>query len=260
MANGEPTSGEDVLAALQAARAAGASGLTIRELAEATGRDRKLLARVVEDLVELDLVDAQRPERTFALSWDLRTHVAQLVDRRLGIRGQDAVDRLAKQSQESAYLVVRQGTHSMTIAESMPDLGIRAASWLGRSRPVSRGDAGPVLLMDLADSQIKDLLGADPLPAVSGKKAPRTVTGLLKLVDEARRQGWCVLVDQTEANVSSVSAPVMGFERDLRGALVVVGPTSRISRRLSRLRTLVVDTAASLSRSLGGQPFEGIHR
>ena len=145
----------------------------------------------------------------------------------------------------------------MTIAEAMPDLGVRAASWLGRSRPISRGDAGPVLLMDLSTAQIQELLGAEALPAVTGKKAPRTVAGLTRLVDQARRQGWCVLTDQAEANVSSVSAPVMGFERDLRGALVVVGPSPRITQRVDELRRLVVDAAGSLSKSLGGQPFMG---
>jgi DNA-binding IclR family transcriptional regulator len=257
VADTDSSSGEDVLAALGAARINGVPGVTIKHLSQATGRDRKLVTRILEDLVNLHLVEAHKGHRTFALSWDLRTLAAQVVDRRLGVLGQETVDRLSKQTRESAYLVVRQGTHSMTIAEAMPDLGVRAASWLGRSRPISRGDAGPILLMDLSTLQIRELLGAEPLPPVTGRKAPRTVAGLIRLVDQARRQGWCVLTDQAEANVSSVSAPVMGFERDLRGALVVVGPSPRITQRVDELRRLVVDAAGFLSKSLGGQPFIG---
>ncbi len=251
------SSGEDILQALRLARLDGERGISGRDLAGRTMRDRKLIARVLADLADLGIIDVDEADQVCSLSWSLRILVAQVVDRRLGVLGQGAVDQLAKGTRESAYLVVRRGTHSITIAEAMPDLGVHATSWLGRSQPVSRGDAGPVLLMDLSDDDIHRMLGAGPLPKVTGRRAPRTVDGVIRLVQQAREAGSSILVDQVEQNVTSVSAPVMGFEGDLRGALVVVGPSPRIAPAIERIGDLVRGSAARLTRSLGGRPFTG---
>lgn len=229
--------------------------LTTARLAAVTGRDRGLVARVMDDLVELGLV-TRRPDRHHALSWGFYATAAQLVERRLVDRGQALLDDLASASGESAYLVRRQGTRSLTVAESMPVVSVRGISWLGRSQPVARGDAGPVLLMDLSRSELRTLLGSSALPPTTGPNAPRTIDDLEREIDRVLRRGVCVLDEQVEAGVGSVGAPVRDFRRRVLGAVVVVGPAPRIREHEAGLISSVTGVAASLSKLLGHVPAE----
>ena len=225
--------------------------LTSSRLAALTGRDRGLVARVVDDLVELGLVERDPSDRSLHLGWGLYTAVAQVVERRIITRGQPLLDQLALTCGESAYLVRRRGGQSVTLAEAMPHVSVRGVSWLGRSVPVVRGDAGPVLLLDLSSAELRSVLGPGPLPASTGARAPRTREAFEREVAVARSTGVCVLIEQTEAGVASVGAPVRDFRSRLAGAVVVVGPSDRIEPKIGSITAAVRAAAAQLSADLG---------
>lgn len=244
------TSGIDLLAAL--ARHDAASGpLTSARLAALTGRDRGLVARVVDDLCDLGFIERDPASRHLRLGWALYTSAAQVVERRLVSRGQPLLEQLAQEVGESAYLVRRQGAQSVTVAEAMPQVVVRGVSWLGRSFPVVNGDAGPVLLMDLDEGGLRALVGPGPLPVPAGTRAPRTLAALRRQIDETRRTGVCVRMDETEVGVGSVGAPVRDFRGRLAGAIVVQGPSARITSSMPAIAAAVRATASRLCADLG---------
>jgi DNA-binding IclR family transcriptional regulator len=245
------SSGLDLLAAMAAHDPAGGP-LTSARLAALTGRDRGLVARVVDDLVSLGLVERDPVDRHLHLGWGLYTAAAQVVERRVLTRGQRLLEQLALDCGESAYLVRRRGDQSVTIAEAMPHVSVRGVSWLGRSVPVVRGDAGPVLVMDCSSAELRDVLGSGPLPASTGTRAWRTLREFEREVTIARTEGVCVLVEQTEAGVASVGAPVRDFRDRLVAAVVVVGPSDRVEASSERLTAAVRAAAARLTVDLGG--------
>lgn len=244
--------GEDLLAALAAPESQRDGGLTASRLAAITGRDRGLTARVVEDLLALDLVERDTTTRRLRLGWGLYAAAARVVEGRLAGRGQPVLDRLARGSGESAYLVVRHGTQSVTLAEAVPDKAVQGVSWVGRSVPVVRGDAGPVLLSDLDPVAIRELIGPEPLPPAPGRRAPKTTAGVLRLVARARGDGYGVLDEHVEPAAASISAPVHDFRGRLAGAVVVVGPSSRVRNQEAAIRDAVLLGARQLTESLGG--------
>jgi DNA-binding IclR family transcriptional regulator len=244
------SSGLDLLVAM-ADHVPGDGPLTSSRLAALTGRDRGLVARVVDDLVELGLVERDPVDRSLHLGWGLYTAVAQVVERRIITRGQPLLDQLALACGESAYLVRRRGGQSVTLAEAMPHVSVRGVSWLGRSVPVTRGDAGPVLAMDLSSAELRDVLGPGPLPATSGARAPRTREAFEREIATARANGVCLLVEQTEAGVASVGAPVRDFRSRLAGAIVVVGPSDRVESKSAPIIAAVRAAASQLSIDLG---------
>ncbi|MEY4175030.1 MAG: hypothetical protein RI900_2195 [Actinomycetota bacterium] len=227
------------------------SALTPGRLAAITGRDRGLVNRVAADLLELGLVERGPDGRSLRLGWGLYASAVQLVDRRIVSRGQPILDRLALRTGESTYLVRRQASHSITAAEAMPHTSVRGISWLGRSLPVVRGDAGPVLLMDLSRAELRTLLGTGPLPASTGRNAPMTLAEFEREIEKVRATGSSVLLDQVEAGVSSVGAPVRDFRRRLVGAVVLVGPTARVEQSVETLVDAVRAAADELSAALG---------
>jgi DNA-binding IclR family transcriptional regulator len=227
--------------------------LTPSRLAAVTGRDRGLVNRVVDDLCDLGLVERAADGRSLQLGWGLFAAAAQLVERRAVSRGQPLLERLALHTGESAYLVRRQASQSFTMVEAMPRSSVRGISWLGRSLPVVRGDAGPVLLMDSTRAQLRALVGTGPMPASTGRNAPRTLADVEREIEKVRATGVSVLIDQVEAGVSSVGSPVRDFRLRLVGAVVVVGPTGRIEPAVESLVSAVRLAAAELSAALGAQ-------
>lgn len=236
----------------------GAAALTPTRLAAITGRDRGLVNRVVDDLCELGLVERGPDGRSLRLGWGLFASAAQVVERRVVSRGQPLLERLAMQVGESSYLVRRQAAQSFTAVEAMPRSSVRGISWLGRSMPVVRGDAGPVLMMDLTRAQLRAIVGSGPLPASTGRNAPRSFAAIEREVAKVRSTGVCVLIDQVEAGVSSVGAPVRDFRARLVGAVVVVGPTARVEPSVEGLVAAVRGAAHELSLALGAPAAEGV--
>ena len=244
--------GLDILAAL-----ADATGtLPSSRIAAETGRDRGLTARAVGDLGRLGLVDGDATAGA-SLSWVLRAQAGRVVEQRLASRGQPALDELARACRESAYLVRREGSRSVTLVEALPDLPVHGGSWLGRSQPAIRSDAAPILLSDLDPASLAAILAdRDAGPAQSG--APRTLAALERLIERAQVDGHCVLVDYVERGTMSIASGVWDFRGRLVGAIVVMGPRDRMRPREARLTRAVRTAADGLSRELGGRRPDGV--
>jgi IclR family transcriptional regulator, KDG regulon repressor len=241
---------EEVLDALTSDRAEAVGGLTISELAETTGRHRSHVSRIVNDLIELGLADRDPVTRRLTLSWKLYAQAARIGEERLRRRSGAHLRRLAAATGESAYAVVRIGTDALTISEAQSDQFVAVVSWVGRTWPVARSDAGPALLSAMSDTQVRDLL-RDPLPDTAAVKAPRTLDELLQLVDEVRRTGVSLLDLQAEEDIASAAAPVIDHRGHPVAALCVSGPADRIRPRMEIVGREVVAAARALSAAVG---------
>lgn len=219
--------GVDILETLAGAEALGTDGLTVSRLAALTGRDRTLVTRIAADLVDLGLVDRGPATRRLKLGWGLHALAAGISNERLVRRSQSLLRELAEVTGESAYTVVRIGTHAVSVAEAVPAQDVVVVSWVGRSWPVARSDAGPMLLSALTHDGIRALLG-DRLPETQAANAPATMDGLLALVDEAAA-GVSLLDEQADVEFASAAAPVYDHQSRLIAAIVVTGPPDRKS-------------------------------
>lgn len=244
--------GADILEALGNGQADG-NGLTPARLAAVTQRDRGLAHRVVRDLLELGLIEHEAGTRQLRLGWGLYVMAARVAQQRLANWSQPVLDRLAARCRESAYVVVRQGADAVTVAEATPAMAVQVVSWVGRSFPVARSDAGPVLLQELASEELHELLGHGPLPSTGARRAPRSVGGLERLIADARAQGVSVLDEQTEAGVLSAAAPAWDFRGRLVAAVVVSCPAERVRGRMRAVAAEVVVAARELSEGLGSR-------
>ena len=226
------------------------------ELAAMTDRDRSLVSRIAADLVALRLLDREPRSRRLRLSWLLYTHAARVAEQRLVRRSGRLLQGLAEATGESAYAVVRSGTDAVTIAEASPPQAVVVASWVGRSWPVARSDAGPMLLAELRPAEIRKLLG-ERLPPSRAANAPRSVKDLLALVDAARDAGVSVLDEQADRDVASVAAPVRDHRGRMVAVIVLTGPSLRMRPRLEDLAERIAIAAATLSSELGAQVDPG---
>jgi DNA-binding IclR family transcriptional regulator len=132
---------------------------------------------------------------------------------------------------------------------------IRYASGVGDRRPLYAASSGKAILAFLPAEEREEIVKSLSL----ARHTARTVTSLPALrasLEEIRRAGVCVTVDELVAGASGIAAPI--FERYGRvvGACAIGGPTARVRPRLRTLAAEVKDTARTLSAQLGYHPSD----
>jgi DNA-binding IclR family transcriptional regulator len=127
---------------------------------------------------------------------------------------------------------------------------IRYAGGVGDRRPLHATSSGKAILAFLSSDEREDVLRSLSL----SRHTERTVTSLAALraaLEEIRRTGVCVTVDELVAGASGIAAPVFDRYGRVAGACAIGGPTDRVRPRLKLLATEVKATARALSERLG---------
>lgn len=137
---------------------------------------------------------------------------------RLTAAAQPALQRLARATEESAYLAVRDGSEAVYIATVESHRAIRHVGWVGKSVPVEGTAVGKALTSEVTN------LGQRPVPFFN--------KGAI------------------EPDVTAVVAPIHGSP-GIVGALSVLGPAERlVGERLDLTAEAVVDAAQKTSLAL----------
>jgi DNA-binding IclR family transcriptional regulator len=219
----------------------------LTELAEVIGVPALDVAPLVAALEQHDL-----------LAWDtdrsgLRPGTAALRFARSGVGREDLVElaqpsmrRLAEESGETANLILPRpaGTEAISQIDGRHLLG--ATNWIGRELGLHSTAAGKVFLA-FGAAELPD----GPLEQITAT----TVTDRDRLgreLEAIRDQGYATIVDELEAGLSAVGAPV----RDRGGAVIAALTASGASLRLApaRLRLLgrvALEQAHTVSTRLG---------
>lgn len=189
--------------------------LTLNELVERSGLARATAHRLAVGLVEHGILRRTADGR-FALGLHLlalgRAAAEQfpLTERALPV-----MEELRTTTGESVQLYVRDVEDRVCVAALESPHGLRTIVPVGAALPMDRGSAGHVLA------------GADPAPT-----------------------GWVASVEEREAGVASVSAPVLDPDGTVIAALSVSGPVDRMGQHPGeRHGPAVVDAARKVSRS-----------
>ena len=127
---------------------------------------------------------------------------------------------------------------------------IRYAAGVGDRRPLHATSSGKAMLAFLPDEERQEILRALPL----NRHTAQTVTSLAALrasLEEVRRTGVCVTIDELVAGASGIASPVFDHFGRVAGACAIGGPTERVKPRLRMLATEVKATARGLSARLG---------
>jgi DNA-binding IclR family transcriptional regulator len=130
---------------------------------------------------------------------------------------------------------------------------IRYAAGVGDRRPLHATSSGKAILAFLAAEERDEILKSLSL----ARHTDRTVTSLPALgasLDEIRRAGVCMTIDELVPGASGIAAPVFDRYGRVAGAFAIGGPTDRVRPRLRMLATEVKATARAVSVRLGHRP------
>lgn len=223
-------------------------GLTVAELARAIGRDKSIVSRQLKPLVDLGLVERDVDGR-HSLGWRLFAVAAKAGDQRLLLLAPPVMRRLTQLIRERVHLSIRRGADVFTILSESPQRSIEATGWVGRTAPLSCTSAGRALLFDHSDDDIRGLY-FDGFDGGPGPNAPKTVDELVERVAAARHQGFALVVNEFDDDLSAVAAPVRDVHGRIAAVLNVSAPSYRLQDNLTGVGRSVCQAAQHLSRGL----------
>lgn len=206
--------------------------------------------RVLTAAVDIGLLRRDDDGDSYSPSWSVHGWQRAVAEAVLGPRIAPLVTAAARDAGTTAYLTVRRGLRSTTVAEAFADGGLTTQSWLGRPAQIVGADGGALLVMDLDDAQISAVLPERTV--VTARRTPRDLPSFLAAVAAARREDRLVLEDFGEDGLTSVAAPVRGAAGTVVAAACLVGPSERIGGRLERTAAIAARLAADVSALLGG--------
>lgn len=184
---------------------------SLGELVDATGLPRATAHRLAAALQIHDLVRRDGDGR-FALGFGLATLGRAALDSApLASLSRPALAWLRDTTEESVQLYVRDGDHRVCVESLESPHGLRTIVRVGASLPLDVGSAGKVLR-------------GDPVA----------------------ERGWVESVEEREAGVASVSAPVRDRQGGVVAAISVSGPVERTTRRPGQRYGVAVRRAAEM--------------
>jgi DNA-binding IclR family transcriptional regulator len=167
------------------------------------------------------------------------------------LQGRPVCHRLAEEIGETVNLAVAQSHYAVNLEQARGPATVTAYNWVGQLTPLHATSSGKVLLAHLDERRRADLL------AVAGleRYTARTVASMEELeaqLDETRRLGYAVTVEELEVGLNAIAAPIRSYDGAVVAAVSASGPAYRFSEeRMHEVAPAVVGGAADISHRLG---------
>jgi IclR family pca regulon transcriptional regulator len=224
--------------------------MTLSEVAERTGMNRAatrrfLLTLVREGYAGIDGKQFQLLPKILDLGF------SALASLGLTDVAQPVLDDLSETVQESCFTVILDGHSVIYVAKAHYHRIVVASVDIGSRAPAYTMSSGRVLLSGLKEEALEAYLNAVKLEALT----QHTVTSKIKLkaaIDEARQLGYCIVDQEYEIGLRSISAPIRDRTGQIIAALNVACPSPRFTPEDMRMRVLpkLLDSANAITRFL----------
>lgn len=158
---------------------------------------------------------------------------------------------LRDQTSENAELHLLHGCNRVPIEVMASRQNLRPMGQVGVPFPLHGGASAKVLLAWLEPQERQSLVMASHERDSSAR--PFDFTGWERQLARTRKQGWAESDGERESGVSSIAAPIRDRVGAVVAAMVLSGPTTRLTERSVRTAAVqaTVESAAWVSRAVG---------
>jgi len=157
---------------------------------------------------------------------------------------------LAQEVGETVNLAISSGRDALYLDQVAGPAALSPHNWAGQRIPLHATSDGKVLLAYLPEAEL-----AGSLTPPLARFTERTVTDVAEfpaLLAEVRRRGYATAVEELEAGLTAVAAPIRDAEGTVIASISASGPSFRIpAERIAALAGAVSRAAAEASRRLG---------
>jgi IclR family pca regulon transcriptional regulator len=226
---------------------------TLTEVAGRTGLTRAGARRILLTLQTLGYVEAEGKQ--FALTPRiLDLGFAYLSSMPMWNVAEPLMEVLVEEVKESCSAAVLEGADIVYVLRVSTRKIMRNSLGVGSRLPAYCTSMGRMLLAGLPDAEVLALLRAGPL----AQRTRHTLTepeAVLAKVQQARRQGWCLVNQELEEGLVSMAAPIVNRNGRTIASINISGQANRTSARqmqegmLAALRETAQEISGRLSRA-----------
>jgi len=226
--------------------------LGVTEIAEQLGLDKANAHRTLAALVRLGYVEQESDTRRYGATVRVVELARSILDSKdLTVVAAPHLKSLWAASGENTHLAVLAGDHVVYVSTLNGTTLLSANAAIGQSGPLHCTATGKALVANLPRGTTEGLVKAIEFESFT----PRTTTNaenLEKELAQIRVTGYAVDDREYHPGVRCIAAPVFGIGGVI-ASLGISAPADRMEGdRLRVIAPLVVDTAARVSRELGG--------
>lgn len=205
------------------------NGMGLSSITDEMGLSRPTARRLLLALIRARLVEQDPKTRAYALgdeAYVLGIMAARRFD--LGDLAAESIATLARQSEDTAFLSVRQGAFSVCVRKQEGSFPIRTdALQIGERHPLGVGAGSLSMLASLPEAEAEAILEENR--ELVGERFPAfTPQTLGTLLSNARAQGWAVNPGLVLANSWAVGVAFRFPDGRVAGALSIAAIDSRM--------------------------------
>jgi DNA-binding IclR family transcriptional regulator len=229
---GEPAGAQSVdraLGLLSAVARGGGEPVSIKFLVEQSGLSRPTVRRMLLALIRAGFVEQDENSRTYALGPESYV-IGLMASRRFNLLDLaiDSLTALSQDSEDTSFLSIRRGGHSVCLHREEGSFPIRThALQAGQKHPLGVGAGGMAILAALSEEEAQDIM-ADNAEELAGNYPGYTQELLRQHMQEARTRGWAVNPGLYLPNSWAVGIALMAPSGEPIGALSIAALDTRM--------------------------------
>jgi DNA-binding IclR family transcriptional regulator len=230
--------------------------LGVTEIANDLQVHKSTAFRLVATLEAHDLVEQVSDRGKFRLGVGvLRLAGATTVRLDLVQESRPVAVRLAQTVGETVNVTVLSGLEALYLDQVSGPSALALRNWAGQRIPLHATSNGKVLLAFSSPVLLTEVTRA------LRRYTARTVVdeqALAAELDDVRRRGWALAVDELEEGLTAIAAPIRGADGAVVASLSASGPTFRLTAgRTPEVAAHVVEAAREVSHRLGWHESAG---
>jgi DNA-binding IclR family transcriptional regulator len=210
-------------------------GMTLAEIVSATGWHKSSIHKILMTLARHGFLERDEATRRYVLGIQL-AHCGKAVLKNLQVNHSAKLflRELSDFSGETANLAVLRGSKMVIVDVVEPPAPLRVTPPIGTIDPATIKSYGKAALAWLPEDQIDAMIRIEGLP-VTTKNSNADVTFFKDELARVRAQGYAIDVEEVQEGVCAVSAPLFNSERQVLGALSIIGPAFRMTKEKLRI-------------------------
>lgn len=209
----------------------GSKGMTLAEIAEATGWHKSSIHKILLTLCHHGFLERDEGDKSYALGIEL-VRCSKFVLKNLNINqtARPFLKELADFSGETATSAILRGNKIVVVdtVESPGDL--RVYPPIGTMDSVTAKSNGKAVLAWFPEEKIDEIIRKEGLPGKTNRSITDTEV-FCKELAIVRKQGYAIDYEEFQEGISAVSAPVFYADRKILGTLSVIGPSFRMTKK-----------------------------
>lgn len=245
------------LRVIEAAAAIGGSA-TLSEIARKTALPRSTAHHLLRALVEFGYLVQDGEARPYRLAPKLfRLTGRSWTKEQLAEIAMPFLDELSRRTGEGTSLAILRDGVVTVVAKRESEGPVRVVQEVGGIRPIHCTAVGKALAAWLPARELDGIIGRIAFE----RKTARTITtpaAFRRELARIRATGFAIDNEEHIEGIRCIATPVRDHSGEVRAALCIVGPKSRLlQRRFAELRKSLTAVAADLSARLGHGTTEG---